>query len=88
MGSAWRPVDGADLAEGMTFKGDGSRMYTIKGIGEPLERGSGQRRNAWVRDSEGTPGALAVYRGTAYPVVDAERPTPAVLHDADLAAGQ
>ena len=60
-------VDGADLAEGMTFE-SGGRAYTIRGIADALE--CGRRRNAWVRDSAGTPGAFAVYRGTAYPVLD------------------
>jgi len=55
-----QPADGADLAEGMTFE-SGGRAYTIKGIAAALEGGS--RRNAYVCDSAGTPGALAVYRG-------------------------
>ncbi len=62
-----RPVDGADLAEGMTFE-SGGRAYTIKGIADALE--GGRRRNAYVCDSAGTPGAFAVCRGTRYPVLD------------------
>lgn len=61
------PVDGADLAEGMTLE-YGGRAYAIKGIADALE--GGRRRNAYVRDFAGTPGALPVYRGTAYPVLD------------------
>jgi hypothetical protein len=66
--NAWRPVDGANLAEGMTFR-PGDRVYTIKGIAQAAQ--GVRRRNAWVRDSEGAPGALAVYGGTTYLALDA-----------------
>ena len=60
-------VDGADIAEGMTVE-YGGRAYTIKGITGALE--GGRRRNAYVHDAEGTPGAMPMYRGRAYPVLD------------------
>jgi len=64
--SAWRLVDGADLAEGMTFK-SGDCIYTVQRF-SPSADGDDRRRTAWTHDPEGRLGAFAVYSGTAYPV--------------------